>query len=106
MQGLTLYTTVIGGVAFSLLVTTAAIGYFLDLFPLLREMSEKAKRRRAAKPQPGEIELETFGDVQRRAKERRREEERLRWKRNELRKEQGFYQDLGKAYRRSGGEGQ
>lgn len=40
-------------------------------------------------------------DVQQRAKDRRRREEKLRWERNAARKRSGFYAELEKAYNKA-----
>ncbi|KAI8939894.1 hypothetical protein NX059_003623 [Plenodomus lindquistii] len=103
MVSATFYVMAILGLSLSFLASTCALCYILGVFPLLRELSNKEKLRRAekAKIRPEEIELESTPDIQRRARERRRLEENKRRQRNKMRREAGFYEELGAAYRRS-----
>lgn len=103
MTSATFYVLAIVGLSLSFLLSTCVLCYILGLFPLLHELADKAKRRRAqkARSKPEEIELESISDIQRRARERRRIEEAKRRETNKMRREAGYYEDLGKAYRRS-----
>ena len=98
----TFYILSILGLALSLLLTSAILAYFLGIFPLLSSMARKAARRRTTKKPKSrgeEIELEDFSSVQRKAREKRRREEAQRRRGNEVRRETGFYEDIGRAYR-------
>ncbi|KAH9873542.1 hypothetical protein IAQ61_004166 [Plenodomus lingam] len=97
------YVLAIIGLSLSFLLSTWALCHLLGIFPLLRELADNAKRRRAekARPKPEGFELESFADVRRRARERKRAEETKRRERNKTRRETGFYEELGRAYRRS-----
>lgn len=102
MTNIAIYIISIIGLALSLLITSATLAYFLGIFPMLRDLSQNAKRRRIKKPKVDEIELEDLSNVQRKAKERRRREEIQRRRVNEMRKNKGFYEEIGRAYRTAG----
>lgn len=96
------YIISVVGLALSLLLTSAILAHFLGIFPLLKDLSNNARRRRVKKPKAEQIELEDFSSLQRKAKERRRREEVQRRRVNEMRKDKGFYEDIGRAYRKAG----
>jgi hypothetical protein len=70
--------------------------YFLGIPKLFQQLLENHRRKQRTGAKQEWIEMQS--DVQQRAKERRRKEEKQRWERNAARKRSGFYAELERAY--------
>ncbi|KZM18512.1 uncharacterized protein EKO05_0002403 [Ascochyta rabiei] len=73
--------------------------YFLGIPKLFQELIANHKKKQKSSSKQEWIEMQS--DVQQRAKERRRKEEKLRWERNAARKRSGFYAELEQAYNKA-----
>ena len=81
----------------SILIGNFILFYFLGIPKLLKQLlynHQKKQKQHNAKQEW----IEMQSDVHKRAKERRRKEEKLRWERNAARKRSGFYAELEQAY--------
>jgi hypothetical protein len=83
----------------SILCFNFILFYFLGIPKLFKELVENHKKKNKTRPKQEWIEMQS--DVQQRAKERRRKEEKQRWERNAARKRSGFYAELEQAYNKA-----
>lgn len=80
----------------SILLGNFILFYFLGIPKLLKQLLHNHRKKQKVNTKQEWIEMQS--DVHKRAKERRRKEERLRWERNAARKRSGFYAELEHAY--------
>lgn len=83
----------------SILIGNFILFYFLGIPKLFQELVRNHKKKQRSSTKQEWIEMQT--DVQQRAKDRRRREEKLRWERNAARKRSGFYAELEQAYNKA-----
>jgi len=80
----------------SILLGNFILFYFLGIPKLLKQLLQNHQKKQKLSTKQEWIEMQS--DVHKRAKERRRKEERLRWERNAARKRSSFYAELEHAY--------
>lgn len=83
----------------SILIGNFILFYFLGIPKLFRKLVMNQKKKARSNTKQEWIEMQS--DVQQRAKERRRRDEKLRWERNAARKRGGFYAELEEAYNKA-----
>ena len=83
----------------SILLGNFILFYFLGIPKLFKQLLENQKLKGKYNLKQEWIEMQS--DVHKRAKDRRRKEERLRWERNAARKRSGFYAELEHAYNKA-----
>ncbi len=83
----------------AILLGNFVLFYFLGIPKLFQELLENHKKKKQHGGKQEWIEMQS--DVHKRAKERRRREEKLRWERNAARKRSGFYAELEQAYNKA-----
>jgi hypothetical protein len=83
----------------SILIGNFVLFYFLGIPKLFKQLLDNHKKKEKYNAKQEWIEMQS--DVHKRAKERRRREEKLRWERNAARKRSGFYAELEQAYNKA-----
>ena len=83
----------------SILLGNFILFYFLGIPKLFKLLLDSQKKKEKYNAKQEWIEMQS--NVHKRAKERRRREEKLRWERNAARKRNGFYAELERAYNKA-----